>query len=396
MTDKTWKYGQVAIIVGTRGKEAQHMIERCKQIIGERVDFTMDSYNTRDEFTLQTVNVKAFPANNIDAVRSQPNMKFILVDEGAMFQIALERDSVVRDAIEHYIGGSDAYITFVSTAGDVPSGFFYEIENEKESLYKRLRYVEPEKYGLKKHKVAGTSIYDKKMLEKAKLLPSYNRNYLGQWASGSGEIFDTNIVNEVSSKPYTILKPGLYPSALAVDPAHGAGGGKAGSRFALLGLYKKDGIIYTSYMKEYKNISEMEGQKKIHTAMTEGYKMLLIDQSARGLIDDMKARGYRVKPMGFNKINTSDLVSVFKEDKEPVYDEKEKTVDVAARVLHEQKVRIHPTHKTLIEQLRGIKRNSKGHPDKKNMRFDVGDCFSMGVYHLSSVAVNGGFRTITC
>jgi hypothetical protein len=51
----------------------------------------------------------------------------------------------------------------------------------------------------------------------------------------------------------------------------------------------------------------------------------------------------------------------------------------SARAVKEQKVRIHPAFKDLLAQLRSAEFNEKGHPDKKKLSFDLGDCFMMGV-----------------
>jgi hypothetical protein len=36
-----------------------------------------EDYNTKKEFSLNTVEFRAHPADNIDSIRSQPNMRYI-------------------------------------------------------------------------------------------------------------------------------------------------------------------------------------------------------------------------------------------------------------------------------------------------------------------------------
>lgn len=63
--------------------------------------------------------------------------------------------------------------------------------------------------------------------------------------------------------------------------------------------------------------------------------------------------------------------------------------DTAQQETSDLHVRIHPTHEPLIVQLRSIKRDEKGVPDKKQSRFDLGDCYQQGIWHFS-----GGKRVI--
>ncbi len=148
LTNPEWLNGQVAIVVGTGGNEAEKMIDRAKELLafkdsngvplrdenGElltRLPINED-YNTKKEFSLNSVEFRAYPANNVDSIRSKPNMKMIIVDEIAFFTMIEQQ--TVRDAFEHYIGGSDVIIVLITTAGKVPSGVAYEIETEEDSI----------------------------------------------------------------------------------------------------------------------------------------------------------------------------------------------------------------------------------------------------------------------
>jgi hypothetical protein len=51
----------------------------------------------------------------------------------------------------------------------------------------------------------------------------------------------------------------------------------------------------------------------------------------------------------------------------------------AAQAVKEQKVRIHPCFSDLINQLKAIQYDEKGHPNKKKMSFDLGDCLLMAI-----------------
>ena len=60
----------------------------------------------------------------------------------------------------------------------------------------------------------------------------------------------------------------------------------------------------------------------------------------------------------------------------------------AAQAVAEKRVRIHPAFKDLIAQLMAVKFNDKGHPDKTELTFDLGDCFLMGLNHLRNSKVH--------
>lgn len=184
--------GQVAIVVGTSGlNESEKMIERCKEMIaykdadGKPIHdedgnlFTRlpinEEYNTKKEFSLNSCEFRARPADNIDAIRSQPNMRVILIDEIAFFRMVEQQK--VRDAFEHYIGASDVKIILVTTAGFSPGGVGYEIETEQNSIYKKHLY--DYNIGLVVHPESLTSLYIKDEIDKLRGSKSFNRNFLG-------------------------------------------------------------------------------------------------------------------------------------------------------------------------------------------------------------------------
>jgi hypothetical protein len=61
-------------------------------------------------------------ANNIHSARGKPKVSLFFGDEAAFFK--LRDDSIVRTVGERYIGKSDSWVIWVSTAGEQPSGFF--------------------------------------------------------------------------------------------------------------------------------------------------------------------------------------------------------------------------------------------------------------------------------
>lgn len=375
-----WRYGQVGIVVATSGREeAEKMIERTKEILvvkskdGKPMLDKNDKllykypinqgYNTKREFTINTVKFRAFPAQNdhINAIRSQPNMQLIMGDEVAFFSTVDQNK--IRDAFEHYIGGSDTIIALITTAGNSPSGFAYDVYKEEPSIYKKI--IHDYHVGLIVHPESQTSLYRKSDIEKIKHLPSFQKNYLHQWGYGEGDIFDSRMIQLISTSDYELKDISKLPNGLFVDPAYGKQRTKTSSKFALLGLYQENGIIYTRSLKELEEPSDEEGLIAIrHEIKTYGYKLLIVDGHWTGIKNTFRSEistdGYNFGDVGLEM------------------------TDNASTMVTDMKVRIHPSHEQLIQQLRAIKRNEKGLPDKTQSRFDAGDCFLMGCYYFAN------------
>lgn len=371
-----WLNGQVAIVVGTRGEESEKMIERCKEMLAykdaegrpirdeegrllTKLSISQE-YNTKKEFSLNTVEFRARPADNIDAIRSQPNMRYILIDEIAFFRMVDQQR--VRDAFEHYIGASEVKIVLVTTAGFAPGGVGYEIETEQNSLYRKHLY--DYNIGLVVHPESLTSLYIKDNIDKLRGSVSFNRNFLGIWGYGAGNIFDSRTLDEVSKDSYDLKDIRNLPNVLSIDPAYGKVRDKLSSKFAGLGLYKENGQIYTRSYFELEEPSDEEGIRTIRTELQRyGYKNLVIDGHWTGLIKSF-SKDYNAYGIVYQD-HLADMV------------------DTAQKETSDLHVHIHPTHEPLIVQLRSIKRNENGVPDKKQSRFDLGDAYLQGIWHFT-------------
>ena len=321
LTDPLWENCQCILTIGTKMSEAQRLITRCKNILHNKfnkIDYSVDEYNTKDTFTLNKSEIIVVSANNAGAIRSKENAKFIMVDEGAYVNNYTNND--VRGAAEHYMSSTYPYIVFISTAGMSASGFMYEIGETLDSGYNKFEFLNPEKYGSVPHIESGTSIYDPEYLEFQKKSPLYEKDFLGRWGYGTGTIFDSDLLQEITTN-YKIKSPATNYSVLAVDPAYGAATSKSGARFGMLGMYIQDGICYVSDEWEFKHISELDAQKKIHTAMKRGYNALCIDVAVSGLIQDMENAGYYVIPMHFNPVKTNNIMEQVTGGEEPKYDQ---------------------------------------------------------------------------
>lgn len=388
LIDPVWEDGQAVIVNATRQAESNLILDRCKRIMDNPYNPIPYKHNpnTKSEFTVNRTQFFALPSGNIDAIRSKENARFVLIDESAFFKY-MENDEKVKDAAEHYFGSLRYYLVFISTAGEFAKGFFYDLIKDREGEFSKryhiLKWNDPQKYGLKRHPLSNTRMYSEAMLSLySETDRQYRRNYLGIWGAGSDTIFDHKILDEVTTKKYHIESPRAYPSVLGVDPAYGRGTSKVGARFGMVGMYAKDGILYTDFCDEKRGISENEGKVLIHRAMKRGYTALCIDAANPGLIKDMQ-KLYYVKPMNFAALQSgTSMIQVLGEE-DPKYAEDMKMIDLVENAVSKRKVRVHPDHDSLIDQLRTIQRNEKGLPNKKISRFDLGDAFQMAVYYLS-------------
>jgi hypothetical protein len=172
-----YRDSQMVIVTGPNQELAIKLIKRMKGLFADKLDITFDTKETVLE--LNGCNIEAYPSNHIDAFRSLTNPKFILLDEGD-FMLKFQQDEV-RSVSERYIAKSDPFIVMVSTP-NAPGGLFQRIEQEPidTCLYKKifLDYT----YGLDK-------IYTKSEIEKARVSPSFPREYELQYLGLLGNVF---------------------------------------------------------------------------------------------------------------------------------------------------------------------------------------------------------------
>ena len=383
-TNPDWANGQVAIVVGTRGEEAEKKINECKEILaykdpegrplrddkGElitKLPINQD-YNNKKEFSLNSVEFRAHPANNVDSIRSQPNMRMIIIDEIAFFKIV--EQTQVRDAFEHYIGNSDVVIVLITTAGHEAAGVAYQIETEEPSIYHKHLY--DYNIGLVVHPESKTSLYNKEYLDKVKQSPSFPRNYLRRWGHGSGNIYDSNLVDKISSLWYELKDIRQFNNCLAIDPAYGEVRKKTDSKFAAVGGWFENGKIYTRSMFELESPADDEALRRIEQEIkTYGYRNLIIDGHYTGIIKTFNRGGTSAIGVNYNEYGVS-------------------MTEEASQAVMDLSVFIHPTHESIKNQLKTITKNENGMPDKRRHRFDAGDCFQQLIWFFK----RGGIKII--
>ena len=148
----------------------------------------------------------------------------------------------VRHVSERYIAKSDPFIVMVSTPY-APDGLFDSIEKEPEDscIYKRilLDYT----YGLDK-------IYTREEIEKAKVSPSFEREYNLKYLGGIGNVFHTKDIRcsiRERASYMILLSPTTYAKkCMGIDPAYGS------SSFGIVVTQFVDGQVQILHAEEYK------------------------------------------------------------------------------------------------------------------------------------------------
>ena len=125
-TDPYFQDKEAMIITGPNVDLAQDLIRRSKTFLTKRGLGYVD--HGAYEMDVNGGRIKCYPSNNIHSARGKPKVSVFFGDEAAFFK--LRDDSIVRTVGERYIGKSDSWVIWVSTAGEEPSGFFYDIMSE--------------------------------------------------------------------------------------------------------------------------------------------------------------------------------------------------------------------------------------------------------------------------
>jgi hypothetical protein len=340
---------EMCIVTGPNIELAIGIIKRLRDLFK---DYEFDTKET--VAIINHCRVEAFPSHHLDAMRSLfPD--FILLDEADFFPPGEQENA--RAVSERYIGKSNPFLFVVSTP-NLPGGLCQAIEGESEPscLYHRLRM--PYAIGIGK-------IYTEEDIKRAKASPTFEREYNLQYGMGVGNIFPWSLLTECCNEPYDLSLKGGY-KGLALDPAYGS------SKFAEVGGENLNGIIYIKDANQFERASPSAMLARAVIQATKYDKNVVIDSAHPGLITDLKEKGINARAIQFGHIteNKNTWIS-------------EATIK-AAEYVKTGKVKIHPSCEALIQQLRAVTFNEKGHPDKKKLTFDLGDAFIMLIDMLAS------------
>jgi hypothetical protein len=338
----------VVIITGPRLDLAITLMDRLKGLF----NFNFNTKNTVCE--LNGVRIEAFPSHHLAAARGL-SPQIVFLDEADFFPPKEQQEA--RSVSERYIAKSDPWILMVSTPFN-PGGLYEQIEKEENSLYEKvfLDYT----VGLR------DGMFTEEEIRQARESPSFEREYNLKYGVGEGNIFPYELVDSCIDDFDLTVTDGS--KLVTVDPAYGS------SNFAICGFEKQDGIIYVKDAEEHPRPSPAAMLDRL-LLFNEKYQkpLFLVDSAHPGLIRDLQDRGVNAMPVNFGAMaddNKQSLIS--------------KMTFEAAQAVKEKRVKIHKSHHSLSSQLKAVRFNDKGHPDKKELNFDLGDCFLMGMNHLKS------------
>jgi hypothetical protein len=334
LSSDEWSGYQVIIITGARIQIAIDLIKRMRDYFPEII---FDEKET--VIKLNGCKIEAYPSNHSDTARGLPKVCFILVDEGDFF--SKKEQTVVRDSMERYIGKTPPQIVWVSTP-NLPDGLFDKMEKEKNSIYHRIFW----------HFTLGMNkIYGEQEIEIAKLSPSFPREYGLQYGIGLGNLFPKELMDRITREYDLELKDGR--KIIFLDPAWGS------SKFAYLGVEWINGVGYVKICRERERPSPESMFNELKELYSKGWNDFRCDSAQAVVINFLEAERIPVERVVF-KDKLNDMV--------------ERTLDS----IRDETMMIHPSFSSpLIHQMISITMNEKGHPDKRKLSFDSGDCFMM-------------------
>ncbi len=336
VTDDTYKGQEMLIVTGPRQDLANDELNRLVDL------FSDTDYNPRrvgDSVFINGCKITAYPSHTFDSARGLDKCRFIFVDEADFFP-PNQIDRVMA-VLERYEAKSAPYVVLNSTVS-LPTGLFAQMDKGK---YPRFHTVE-----CFYEKGVG-KIFAEYEINEAKKMTSFEMEYNGKYGFGEGNIFPYRFV-DACIEQYDLV-PGENLKILAVDPAYGS------SKFAIVAAEKIGEIIYIKEAAEFERPSPSAMLERV-IEMSKSYPTVLVDDSNPGLINELAEHDIDVSGISFR----SDLSKM--------------TMTAASFVKH-RKVRIHPAFEELIAQLKSVRFNVKGHPDKSVLSFDLGDAFLMAV-----------------
>jgi hypothetical protein len=313
---------QICIVTGPNQDIAIKLIKRLKGIFEPKLGLTFQDKETVLE--LNGCSIEAYPSNHIDSFRALENPKFILLDESDFWRKNEVED--VRHVSERYIGKSNPYIVMVSTPNS-PGGLMEKIlkEPEETCIYRRL--LLDYHYGINK-------IYTAEEIAKAKMSPSFNREYCLKFSGKIGNLLSPLKIDNAVRLGEKLKNIPMNPyciHSLGVDPAFGS------SAFGLVLTQhlQEENKIRVLYAEQFENHPNQEDMiNKIWDIHMQYHNLwIFVDAAARGFITSLKIAfnenthyervedvlpgNHKVIPVAFNrdgKAMISHLASLFNDE----------------------------------------------------------------------------------
>lgn len=218
-----------AIIAGIRMIIAEGIIDRFVGLF-HRFPF-LGIRSAKAKTLINGVIVEAYPAVNLDAMRSFHDLAFVFVDEADFFRKSLQKG--IYTVIERYIAKTNPFVYLVSTPNK-PYGLYYELFEEKteeQSRYKRYRFG---------YEWGEGTIFTRQEILDQKQSDSFQQEYNLQFGGSVGNLFSEkaimrNVLSQLEADsiefaPYYTYSaieydnndgPNYIARSLGVDPGFG-------------------------------------------------------------------------------------------------------------------------------------------------------------------------------
>lgn len=325
------------LVTGPRLELAIQLIDRLKGLF----DYQFDTKNT--VCVLNGCKIEAFPSHHLASARGL-SPRIVILDEADFFPIGQQQEA--RSIAERYIPKSNPHLIMISTPYN-PGGL-YDLMDQEDTLYKRIEWNY--EVGLK------AGIFTKEQIDIARKSPSFEREYNLQYGVGVGNLYPSSIIDSLIESYDLTFKDG--EKVRTIDPAYGS------SKFAIMESERINGIIYIKYCIQLERPSPTAITQNL-VERNQSYPMrTLVDAAHPGLIRDLIDKNMNVIPIKFNQ-------------------ELSHMTTEGTQAVKESRVRFHPDIcRPLIQQLKAVESNDKGHPDKTKLNFDLGDTYQMAANFL--------------
>ena len=355
--DDEWKDQQVditaIIITGASFDLTKKIIGRIKGL------FTGKEFKSKESLVvLNGCKIEAFPTNHLEPARGL-NPRIVLLDEADFFPGRYQDEA--RTVAERYRIKGDAIIAMVSTP-NLPGGLYERMDDEGDE---KSGYITKEynyEWGL-------GIVYDPEIIKREKIEnPSFEREFNLQYGYGQGDVFDIPSLEE-SIKVYDIAYMGGQAGTYA-DPGWGS------SKFGKVSGEVRDGIIYVTEAEEYERDSPSRMLGVIEESWNKHKQACKVDAANPGFIKDLKERNIPATGIAFGEMVIED------EGNNTKTTLKTKMPINASMMLKRGLIRIHPSFKKLISQMRAVTFDKMGGIDKSEVPFDLVDAFDMMMWDL--------------
>jgi Terminase RNaseH-like domain len=369
--DDTYCNSQMVIVTGPNLDLAVKLVRRMKAIFEPKLNIVFDSKETVLE--LNGCTIEAYPSNHLDSFRSLTNPAFLLLDELDFIRKS-DQDNV-RHISERYIGKSNPYIVLVSTP-NMPGSLMENIKKESEDtcIYKRL-FLDYH-YGLNK-------IYTTAEIEKAKMSPSFEREYCLKFSGHIGNLLSQKVIDSavLLGEQLKHIEPNPFAiHSLGIDPAFGS----SAFGMVLTEHIPEHDVIRVLYSEQFDNHPDPNDMiKRIFEIHRQYHNLwIFVDASARGFITSLKiAFGENINYQSVDEVHPGNNkvlpINFSKEHKS--------MISHLAQLFEDHKVAVPEHHDKLIIALKTAVVNEYA-LDKESTSFD--DIFdatrlSLKAYHVN-------------